>query len=80
MGAASERGEREEMICKRCKQLKENHSPWGHKFEPSEPVVSAGANDKLAEYIWNVRVNAIPMPRSKNDFIAKVNQDLKDIL
>lgn len=33
---------------------------------------------KLAEYIWNVRVTALEMPRSKDDFIRKVLQDLSE--
>jgi hypothetical protein len=53
------------------------------QYSGCEPVVASPVqgiverNLKLAEYIWNVRVSAIKMPRFKGEFISKVLQDLE---
>lgn len=46
--------------------------------EPTTQATEARKLIKLAEYIWNVRVTALEMPRLKDDFIRKVLQDLSE--
>lgn len=49
-----------------------------HHFSSATQATEARKLIKLAEYIWNVRVTALEMPRLKDEFIRKVLQDLEE--
>lgn len=64
--------------CKRHSGLVEwgkcNCQPKAGSMRPEMPPKLL----RLAEYIWNVRVTALEMPRLKDDFVKKVMQDLSE--
>jgi hypothetical protein len=47
-------------------------------YAGENPMTMEPQYQKLAQYIWDVRVSVIPMPRFKSEFIAKVLQDLSE--